>query len=66
MFPDADLSVPELAGTASTTFSGQFHFWVFAIKSSSPFTIAVSAQPGFSFDPSTGNVFAPKAVSLEI
>jgi hypothetical protein len=53
MFPDADLSVPELAGTASATFSGQFHFWVFAIKSSSPFTIAVSAQPGFSFDPST-------------
>src|SRR5271169_3606712 len=41
-----------------------FYFWVAAIKSSNPFTIAVSAQPGFKCDPSTWNVSAPNAVSF--
>src|SRR6266478_2179155 len=41
-----------------------FHFWVVAIKSSKPFTMAVSAQPGFKRDPRTWNVSAPNAVSF--
>jgi hypothetical protein len=41
-----------------------FHYWVVAIKSSNPFTIAVSAQPGFKRDPSAWNVSAPNAVSF--
>jgi hypothetical protein len=45
---------------------GLTHFWVAAIKSSNPFTIAVSAQPGFKRDPSTWNVSAPNAASFGI
>jgi hypothetical protein len=46
-------SVPSaLSGGSANEFSA-YSLWAVTIKSGSPFTIAVSPQPGFNFDPIT-------------